>query len=153
LKSNKLWLSPYLNRIRKPEDIAKIDLEEVLQNYLPWEKQSELEVLAPKHQIVPSGSKIRLQYQANGESPVLAVRIQEVFGMPENPKVNQGKVAVLMHLLSPASRPIQITSDLPNFWENTYFEVRKELRIRYAKHYWPEDPREAEAIRGVKRKR
>jgi len=153
LKSNKLWLSPYLNRIRKPEDIAKIDLEEVLQNYLPWEKQSELEVLAPKHQTVPSGSKIRLQYQANGESPVLAVRIQEVFGMPENPKVNQGKVAVLMHLLSPASRPIQITSDLPNFWENTYFEVRKELRIRYAKHYWPEDPREAEAIRGVKRKR
>lgn len=153
LKSNKLWLSPYLNRIRKPEDLAKIDLEEVLQNHLPWEKQSELDTLAPKHQLVPSGSKIRLQYHANGEAPVLAVRIQEVFGMPENPKVNQGRIAVLMHLLSPASRPIQITYDLHNFWENTYFEVRKELRIRYAKHYWPEDPREAEAIRGVKRKR
>ncbi len=152
LKSNMDWLSPYLSNIRKPEDLAKIDLEEVLQNHLPWEKQTELNALAPKHLIVPSGSKIRLQYQANGEAPILAVRIQEVFGLAENPRVNQGQVSVLMHLLSPASRPIQITSDLPNFWENTYFEVRKELRIRYAKHYWPENPYEAEAIRGVKRK-
>ncbi|MGZ2370278.1 ATP-dependent helicase C-terminal domain-containing protein, partial [Ancylomarina sp. YFZ004] len=94
-----------------------------------------------------------LQYQANGDAPILAVRIQEVFGLLENPTVNQGRLSVLMHLLSPASRPIQITSDLPNFWRNTYFEVRKELRIRYSKHYWPEDPKEAEAIRGVKRKR
>jgi len=152
LKNNVDWLSPYLTRIRKPEDLAKIDLEEVLQNHLPWEKQAELDKLAPKHFIVPSGSKIRLQYQANGEAPVLAVRIQEVFGLSENPSVNQGQVSVLMHLLSPASRPIQITSDLPNFWENTYFEVRKELRIRYSKHYWPENPKEAEAIRGVRRK-
>jgi len=112
-----------------------------------------LDVLAPKYYIVPSGSKIKLEYQANGDAPVLAVRIQEVFGLIDNPKVNQGKVSVLMHLLSPASRPIQITSDLPNFWENIYFEVRKELRIRYAKHYWPEDPKEAEAVRGIKRKR
>jgi len=152
LKSNMDWLSPYLPHIRRSEDLAKIDLEEVLQNHLPWEKQTELDQLAPKHIGVPSGSKIRLRYQANGEAPVLAVRIQEVFGLSENPKVNQGQVAVLMHLLSPASRPIQITSDLPSFWENTYFEVRKELRIRYAKHYWPENPYEAEAIRGVKRK-
>tara|TARA_R110001583_G_scaffold48896_2_gene153011 strand:- start:16456 stop:18939 length:2484 start_codon:yes stop_codon:yes gene_type:complete len=153
LKTNAVWLSPYLSRIRKSEDLGKIDLEEVLQNHLPWEKQTELDKLAPKHVIVPSGSKIRLQYQANGDAPVLAVRIQEVFGLLENPTVNRGKLSVLMHLLSPASRPIQITSDLPNFWENTYFEVRKELRIRYSKHYWPEDPKEAEAIRGVKRKR
>ncbi|RXQ88046.1 ATP-dependent helicase HrpB [Ancylomarina salipaludis] len=152
LKNNMDWLSPYLSNIRRSEDLAKIDLEEVLQNHLPWEKQTELDQLAPKHIGVPSGSKIRLQYQANGEAPILAVRIQEVFGLSENPKVNQGQVSVLMHLLSPASRPIQITSDLPNFWENTYFEVRKELRIRYAKHYWPENPYEAEAIRGVKRK-
>ena len=153
LKSNKEWLSPYLSRIRKPEDLAKIDLEEVLQNHLPWEKQAELDKLAPKHQLVPSGSKIRLQYQANGDAPVLAVRIQEVFGLLENPTVNRGKLSVLMHLLSPASRPIQITSDLPSFWENTYFVVRKELKIRYSKHYWPENPLDAEAIRGVKRKR
>ncbi|MDE5422038.1 ATP-dependent helicase HrpB [Ancylomarina sp. DW003] len=153
LKNNKEWLSPYLNKIRKVEDLKKIDLEEVLQNHLPWEKQTDLDKLAPKHFIVPSSSKIRLQYQANGDAPVLAVRIQEVFGLLENPTVNQGKLSVLMHLLSPASRPIQITSDLPNFWENTYFEVRKELRIRYAKHYWPENPYQAEAIRGVKRKR
>jgi len=153
LKTNSEWLSPYLLHVRKPEDLSKIDLEEVLQNHLPWEMQTELDRLAPKHYIVPSGSKIKLQYQANGEAPVLAVRIQEVFGLLENPKVNQGNILVLMHLLSPASRPIQITSDLPNFWENTYFEVRKELRIRYAKHYWPEDPREAEAIRGVKRRK
>ena len=153
LKSNMEWLSPYLSRIRKPEDLAKIDLEEVLQNHLPWEKQTELDKFAPKHAVVPSGSKIRLQYQANGDAPVLAVRIQEVFGLLENPSVNQGKLSVLMHLLSPASRPIQITSDLPSFWENTYFVVRKELKIRYSRHYWPEDPKEAQAIRGVKRKR
>jgi len=153
LKTNADWLSPYLSRIRKSEDLAKIDLEEVLQNHLPWDKQTELDKLAPKNFVVPSGSTIKLQYQANGEAPILAVRIQEVFGLVENPTVNQGKFSVLMHLLSPASRPIQITSDLPNFWENTYFEVRKELRIRYSKHYWPEDPKEAEAIRGVKRKR
>ena len=153
LKTNAVWLSPYLSRIRKSEDLAKIDLEEVLQNHLPWEKQRELDKLAPKQVIVPSGSKIRLQYLANGYAPVLAVRIQEVFGLLENPTVNQGKLSVLMHLLSPASRPIQITSDLPSFWENTYFVVRKELKIRYSRHYWPEDPKEAEAIRGVKRKR
>jgi ATP-dependent helicase HrpB len=153
LKTNAVWLSPYLSRIRKSEDLGKIDLEEVLQNHLPWEKQTELDKLAPKHVIVPSGSKIRLQYQANGDAPVLAVRIQEVFGLLKNPTVNQGRLSVLMHLLSPASRPIQITSDLPSFWENTYFVVRKELKIRYSRHYWPEDPKEAEAIRGVKRKR
>ncbi|MRT93001.1 ATP-dependent helicase HrpB [Ancylomarina sp. 16SWW S1-10-2] len=153
LKSNREWLSPYLNRIRKVEDLKKIDLEEVLQNHLPWEKQTELDKLAPKSFFVPSGSKIKLQYQANGDAPVLAVRIQEVFGLLENPTVNQGKRSVLMHLLSPASRPIQITSDLPNFWEDTYFEVRKELRIRYSKHYWPENPLEAEALRGVRRKK
>ncbi len=152
LKTNVDWLSPYLSNIRKVEDLAKIDLEEVLQNHLPWEKQLELDKLVPKNVVVPSSSKIRLQYQANGEPPILAVRIQEVFGLLENPKVNNREVAVLMHLLSPASRPIQITSDLPNFWENTYFEVRKELRIRYSKHYWPENPLEAEAVRGVKRK-
>jgi ATP-dependent helicase HrpB len=153
LKTNSDWLNPYLSGVRKVENLAKIDLEEVLQNHLPWEKQLELDKLVPKHFVVPSGSNIKLQYQANGEPPILAVRIQEVFGMLENPKVNNGQVAVLMHLLSPASRPIQITSDLPNFWENTYFEVRKELRIRYSRHYWPENPLEAEAIRGIKRKR
>jgi ATP-dependent helicase HrpB len=153
LKTNAVWLSPYLSRIRKSEDLGKIDLEEVLQNHLPWEKQTELDKLAPKHVIVPSGSKIRLQYQANGDAPVLAVRIQEVFGLLKNPTVNQGKLSVLMHLLSPASRPIQITSDLPSFWENTYFVVRKELKIRYSRHFWPENPLEAEATRGVKRRR
>ncbi|MFA8435550.1 MAG: ATP-dependent helicase HrpB [Marinifilaceae bacterium] len=152
LKSNRKWLGPYLNQIRKPEDLKRIDLVEVLHHHLEWEKQSELDRLAPTRLEVPSGSKIKLQYQDNGAAPVLAVRIQEVFGLAETPLVNNGRTAVLLHLLSPASRPIQITSDLKSFWESTYFDVKKELRIRYAKHYWPDNPWTAEAIRGVKRR-
>jgi ATP-dependent helicase HrpB len=153
LKTNREWLGPYLNQIRKPEDLKRIDLVEVLHHHLEWEKQSELDQLAPTRLEVPSGSKIKLQYQDNGAAPVLAVRIQEVFGLAETPLVNDGRITVLMHLLSPASRPIQITSDLKSFWESTYFDVKKELRIRYAKHYWPDDPWTAEAIRGVKRRK
>lgn len=152
LKTNREWLGPYLNQVRRPEDLKKIDLVEVLHHNLDWELQSRLDRLAPKRITVPSGSNIKLEYHPNGAPPVLAVRIQEVFGMAETPQVNEGNVSVLMHLLSPAFRPIQITSDLRSFWESTYFEVRKELRIRYAKHHWPDDPWTAEAVRGAKRR-
>ncbi|TKG90475.1 ATP-dependent helicase HrpB [Puteibacter caeruleilacunae] len=153
LKTNADWLTPYLNNIKKTADLKQLNLKDIVLHALPWELQEKLDTLAPERIKVPSGSRIKLNYQADGSSPILAVRIQEVFSMTTTPQICNNQVSVLMHLLSPASRPIQITSDLRNFWANTYFEVRKELRIKYAKHYWPEDPLKAEALRGVKRKK
>lgn len=152
LQTTKGWLAPYLSQVKKPEDLKRIQLVEVLQNSLPWEKQQELEQLAPQKISVPSGSKIALKYDANGAAPVLAVRLQEVFGLRETPTINHGKTPVIMHLLSPGFKPVQITSDLASFWNSTYFEVKKELRIKYAKHVWPDDPWKEQPIRGVKRK-
>ncbi len=152
LKTNSEWLAPYLSNVKKPEDLKKIDLKIVLQNHLDYKLQQELERLAPEKIKVPSGSNIKLNYQANGQAPILSVRLQEVFALLETPKVNNGKINILLHLLSPGFKPVQITNDLASFWGNAYFEVRKELRARYPKHYWPNNPLEAEALRGVKRK-
>ncbi len=152
LKTLREWLTPYLNNIKRPEDLKRINLKEVLQHHLSIEKQERLIQLAPERIKVPSGSKIKLSYSDKGEAPVLAVRLQEVFGLLDTPAINNGKVRVLLHLLSPGFKPVQITSDLRSFWGNAYFEVRKELRIRYPKHEWPEDPLNAVAIKGVKRK-
>ncbi|MBX7095844.1 MAG: hypothetical protein K1X56_14070, partial [Flavobacteriales bacterium] len=112
----------------------------------------ELNRICPDKLKVPSGSEIKLQYQADGSYPILAVRLQECFGLSDTPTVNQGKKEVLMHLLSPGYKPVQITRDLRSFWNNTYQEIRKELRIRYPRHSWPEDPWTAEAIRGAKKR-
>ena len=120
---------------------------------MSYEKQQALDTLAPTKLEVPSGSNIKLEYQANGSQPVLAVRLQEVFGLEDTPTVNQGKMQVLMHLLSPGFKPVQVTSDLRSFWSNTYFEVKKELNQRYPKHAWPADPHQAVAIRGAKRRK
>ncbi|OEK04750.1 ATP-dependent helicase HrpB [Roseivirga misakiensis] len=147
------WLSPYLSDVKRPEDLKKIDLQEVLQHSLSFDQQELLEKQAPTHLKVPSGSRIKLQYRDNGEVPVLAVKIQEVFGLAETPKINNGTKGVLMHLLSPGYKPVQITSDLKSFWENTYFEVRKELKRRYAKHVWPDDPTKEPATRFAKRRK
>ena len=153
LHTNRDWLGPYLGKVRKPADLKKINLLEVLQYSLDYEQQTALERLAPAKLEVPSGSKIRLRYHSNGAPPVLAVRLQEMFGLADTPMVNDGQQEVLLHLLSPASRPVQITSDLRNFWNETYFEVRKELKRRYPKHHWPDDPWTAEAVRGAKRRK
>jgi len=152
LMTNFTWISSYLNEVKKPEDLKKINLIEVLYHSLEWEKQQELDKLAPSKLEVPTRSKIKLEYSAKGDPPVLAVRLQEVFGMEETPKLNNGKTAVLMHLLSPGFKPVQITSDLNSFWNDAYFEVRKELKRRYPKHEWPDDPRKAPPIRGVKKR-
>ena len=152
LQTNAEWLLPYLSGIKKPEDLKKINLAEVLKYSLDSEQQKELAQLAPESIEVPSGSIIKLAYQKNGSTPVLAVRIQEVFGLADTPTINKGETFVIMHLLSPGYKPVQITSDLRSFWATTYFEVRKELRIRYKKHAWPEDPSNEPAIRGVKKK-
>ncbi|MBI3135415.1 MAG: ATP-dependent helicase HrpB [Bacteroidetes bacterium] len=145
------WLLPYLNNIKSNDDLKKLNLHDMLYHFLDFEKQNLLNKLAPTKLEVPSGSQITLEYFANGSAPVLAVRIQEVFGLEDTPAVNNGKVKVLMHLLSPGYKPCQITGDLKNFWQNTYFEVRKELKPRYPKHAWPDDPWNHPAIRGTKK--
>ncbi|MEO9485782.1 MAG: ATP-dependent helicase HrpB [Ekhidna sp.] len=152
LMTNEEWLSPYLTDVKNPRDLKKINLGEVLLHTMEYDKQQELHRLAPAKMDVPSGSSIKIMYRDNGEAPVLAARIQELFGMAETPTVNDGKIPMLIHLLSPGYKPVQVTSDLKNFWNETYFEVRKDLKGRYPKHHWPEDPWTAEAVRGVRRK-
>ncbi len=146
LETNKEWLSPYIKNVRTPFDLKKLNVAEALLSSLPWEKQQALEKLAPKKIEVPSGSKINLHYFGNGAPPVLAVRLQEVFGLADTPLVNNGKTTVLMHLLSPGYKPVQVTADLRSFWDKTYFEVRSELKRRYPKHAWPEQPWDAKAV-------
>lgn len=152
LMTNIEWLSPYLNQVKKPEELRRINLIEILQHSLEYDKQQRLDQLAPTKLNVPSGSMITIEYFQNGEAPVLAVRLQEVFGLTDTPTVNQGKVPVLMHLLSPGFKQVQITGDLRSFWNDAYFEVKKDLKRRYPKHAWPDDPLAAEAVSGVKRK-
>ncbi len=146
------WLEPYLTRARGFNDLKKLDLVDILLARLSWQDQQALDQIAPTHLKVASGSRVKLRYQP-GEVPVLAVRIQQMFGCKETPTVAGGKLPVLIHLLSPAQRPIQITSDLAAFWQTTYREVKKELAGRYPKHYWPENPLEAQATNRAKRRK
>ncbi|AFL85444.1 ATP-dependent helicase HrpB [Belliella baltica DSM 15883] len=152
INNQKELLEPYLTEIRKPEDFKKLDLVSILYHSLSFEQQHKFNDLVPEKIKVPSGSLIKINYSADGEAPILAVRLQEVFGWLNTPKINEGRTSLLLHLLSPGFKPVQITSDLKSFWENTYFEVKKELKRRYPKHTWPEKPLEEKAIRGVKRK-
>ena len=140
LMTNSEWLGAYLGSVKKPDDLKKINLSQALLQHLGWEKQQVLDNLAPARIKVPTGSQISIQYFANGETPVLAVRLQEVFGLADTPAINNGKTALVLHLLSPGYKPVQVTSDLRSFWNNTYFEVKKELKRRYPKHAWPDDP-------------
>jgi ATP-dependent helicase HrpB len=151
-QSSPEWLEPYLENISKNEDFKKLDLSQILLHYLSFEQQQLLESLAPSKITVPSGSQISLEYKEEGATPLLSVRLQELFGLLDTPKVNQGKVAVLIEMLSPGYKPVQLTQDLKSFWANGYFEVKKELKRRYPKHEWPEDPISAEAVRGVKKR-
>ncbi|UJP64096.1 ATP-dependent helicase HrpB [Mongoliitalea daihaiensis] len=146
------WLEPYLNTIKRTEDIYKLDITSILWHTLSFEQQQTIEALAPSQLQVPSGSKISIQYKSDGSNPLLEVRLQELFGMMESPKVCNSQVPLTIHLLSPGFKLVQITSDLKSFWNDTYFEVKKELKRRYPKHSWPDNPLEAEAIKGVKRK-
>ena len=149
------WLPFYLEDsgrvLTSISEMKKINLEEALWALIPYDMQQEIERLAPTHLRVPSGSNIRIDYRQGAEAPILSVRLQECFGMTETPTVNDGKQPLLMELLSPGFKPVQLTQDLHSFWEGTYFEVRKELKRRYPKHYWPDNPLESEAVRGVKK--
>lgn len=140
LATTKDWLAPFLINVKKPEDLKKINLSQALLSSLSYAQQQALETLAPTRIKVPSGSHIGIQYLPYGEVPVLSVRLQEVFGMAETPTVNGGKTPMVLHLLSPGYKPVQVTSDLKSFWNNTYFEVKSELKRRYPKHAWPDDP-------------
>ncbi|WP_339822384.1 ATP-dependent helicase HrpB [Paenibacillus sp. FSL R7-0216] len=143
------WLAPYLSGVRKRADLQALSLYNILENLLSWSQQQELNAEAPTHLHVPSGSKIQIHYDGP-QAPYAAVRLQEVFGMMETPRIGFGRVPITLHLLSPASRPVQVTSDLRSFWQNTYFEVKKDLKGRYPKHYWPDDPLQATATRRVR---
>ena len=133
------WLAPYLNGMTSLDRVQRLDLVQPVHALLNWEQQRELDRLAPVYLTVPSGSKIRIDYDTP-DIPILAVRLQEMFGCKETPRVVDGKVPVILHLLSPAKRPVQVTKDLASFWANAYQEIRKELRGRYPKHHWPDNP-------------
>lgn len=139
------WLLPWLDDVRHQKTLKKLNVSELLLNQLSWEQQQRLNTLAPTHWKVASGSRVALDYSQN--PPVLAVKLQELFGYEEQPAILNGQLPLLIHLLSPARRPVQITQDLPHFWRNSYAAVRKDLRGKYPKHPWPEDPLNAEATR------
>ena len=142
------WLQPYLGKVSRLSHFAALDLPSILRNLLPWPLPQRLDEWAPTHLAVPSGSNIRLDYSE--APPILAVRLQELFGLADTPRIAQGRQQVKLHLLSPARRPVQVTQDLANFWRTTYAEVKKDLKGRYPKHYWPEDPLVAEATARAK---
>lgn len=150
LASLETWLAPYLTGITKRAQLKQINISEALLSGIDWQQRQELDRLAPTHWQVPTGSNIRIDY--SGDTPALPVRIQEMFGATETPMVGGGKVAVTLHLLSPAQRPIQVTSDLIGFWKGSYAQVKADMKGRYPKHYWPDDPQQAEPTRRVKSK-
>lgn len=133
------WLAPWLVDISTIRALQKLDLRPLLNNLLDWPQSQFVEKQAPTHYKVASGSKIRLSYIDN-DMPVLAARIQELFSTRVNPSICDGRQALLIHLLSPGRRPVQITSDLAGFWQSSYEEVKKEMKGRYPKHHWPDDP-------------
>ena len=150
LDTLEFWLAPFMEDINSIKELENLDMYSILLSIIPWEKQKELDKLAPTSIKVPSGSNIGIDY-SDKDKPSLHVKIQEVFGLNQTPKILNSSFALQLHLLSPAKRPIQITYDLKSFWENSYDEVRKELRGKYKKHYWPENPYEAVATKKIKK--
>jgi ATP-dependent helicase HrpB len=133
------WLAPHLDGIRRADELQGLDLSALLLDRLSWAQRAALDSEAPTHVTVPSGSRIPVSY-ADPAAPVLAVRLQELFGLQDTPRVGRARTALTLHLLSPAHRPVQVTRDLAGFWRNAYFDVRKDLKGRYPKHHWPDDP-------------
>ncbi|TDV61878.1 ATP-dependent helicase HrpB [Pseudomonas sp. LP_7_YM] len=142
------WLLPYLGKVTRLSHFSNLDLSSILHNLLPWPLPQRLDEQAPHHLRVPSGSSVRVDYSEH--PPILAVRLQELFGLCDTPRIAGGRQIVKLHLLSPARRPVQVTQDLANFWRSTYAEVKKDLKGRYPKHYWPDDPLIAEPTARVK---
>ncbi|WP_418607757.1 ATP-dependent helicase C-terminal domain-containing protein [Georgenia sp. SUBG003] len=144
------WLGTDLARVRSAGDLRRVDVLTALRRRLPWPDAAHLDEYAPERVRVPSGSEIRVDY--DGDRAVLAVRLQEVFGWRSTPRLAGGRVPLVLELLSPARRPAAVTADLESFWAGGYAQVRADLRGRYPKHSWPEDPRTAPATSGVRRR-
>jgi ATP-dependent helicase HrpB len=139
LQTMEHWLKPHIYGMKSRSDLQKLPMLQLLEGKLSWKQKQELDEQVPTHIVVPSGSRVPIDY-SDPDSPVLAVRLQELFGMKDTPRLARGRLAVTLHLLSPSQRPVQVTRDLRSFWESAYFEVKKDLKGRYPKHYWPDDP-------------
>ena len=144
------WLGPYVSGMYRLDKVQRLDLKKPFHALLTWKQQQDLDQQAPTHVTVPTGSRIPLDYCSH-EIPILAVRLQEMFGQSETPTIAGGKVPLMIHLLSPARRPVQVTQDLASFWRTSYQEVKKELKGRYPKHYWPDNPLQAEPTKRTKK--
>ncbi|EAQ97270.1 ATP-dependent helicase HrpB [Congregibacter litoralis KT71] len=145
------WLAPYLLAVKKLSDLKKLDLYTALESLLSWEQQRRLRAELPERFEVPSGSKVAIDYRE--DPPILPVKLQEMFGCRDTPSIAGGRIALVVHLLSPAGRPLQVTQDLPSFWNNSYDAVKKEMRGRYPKHPWPDDPLSATPTRFTKHRK
>ena len=146
------WLAPRIIGMRRLRDVAQLDLGQALLDRLSWNQRASLDELAPTHFVAPSGSRLPIDY-SDPSAPVLAVRLQEMFGLAETPRIAKGRMPLTLHLLSPAHRPLQVTRDLAGFWRTSYFDVRREMRGRYPKHDWPEEPMKAKPTARAKRGR
>ncbi len=145
------WLPPYLSKVNNLDQLKKVNLIEPLKNYFDWNAQTKLDALLPKRVNVPSGSTVAICYQINGPAK-LSVRMQEVYGLSASPKLCNGKISLLIDLLSPARRSLQLTQDLAGFWKGSYHAIQKEMKGRYPRHFWPDDPAQAKATSKTKAK-
>jgi ATP-dependent helicase HrpB len=143
------WLAPFLTGKTSLQQISADDLAAALDAALPWNLRKRLDGEAPTHFAAPSGSQVPIDYEAE-EGPKLSIRVQELFGLARHPAIAHGKLPLVVELLSPAHRPVQVTRDLPGFWRGSYKDVRTDLRGRYPKHPWPDDPLTAPATRRAK---
>jgi ATP-dependent helicase HrpB len=152
LESLDLWLAAWLEGVTRREHLTAVPPGEALHARLSFAQQRQLAEWAPTHLELPGGVRVRVDY-LDDSAPLVAVRLQEVFGLAATPLLGRNRVPVTFRLLSPAQRPVQVTRDLQSFWRGAYAEVRKDLRGRYPKHYWPENPLDAQPTRGTRRRR
>ena len=145
------WLAPWLEGITRRAHLARLPLADALRLRLGADRIRRLDEWLPTHLTVPTGSRIRIDY-LDDLAPCAAMRMQEVFGLATTPRLADGRLPVTFKLLSPAQRPLQVTADLASFWRNAYAEVRKDMRGRYPRHHWPEDPLQAAPVRGVRKR-
>jgi ATP-dependent helicase HrpB len=148
LDSLEEWLQPHLSGMKKMDDLKQLNMANIIKDILSWDAQQLVAKLAPASIKAPTGTGLPVDY--SGDQPSVSVRLQELFGLTQHPCVGPNRLPLLVELLSPARKPVQTTSDLPNFWLTSYTDVRKDMRGRYPKHPWPEDPTVAEATRRVK---
>jgi ATP-dependent helicase HrpB len=140
------WLGPYLAGMTRLSHLPRLDLVQILNDRLPHDRRRRLDRIAPERVVIPSGAHIAIDYDGDGD-PVLRARLQEMFGLQDTPRIAEGRARLRIELLSPARRPLAVTQDLPSFWVNVYPQVRAEMRGRYPRHKWPEDPLVAEAVK------